>query len=117
MFHENAGKEERKASFSSPRLSIPSINLPKYDGFVHGIIEQAAAGPVTGAGSLPVSIAVCTGRSVFGIQSKILFDSDSGKGTLNIGWNLPLSSFTHMIEKGFHKYESTHDHSHLSHVY
>jgi hypothetical protein len=34
------GRKKVRSTVSSPRLSVPSINLPKFDGVIHGISEK-----------------------------------------------------------------------------
>ena len=66
-------KEESKSS-------APTISLPKGGGAIRGIGEKFAANPVTGTGSMSVPIATSPGRSGFGPQLNLTYDSGSGNG-------------------------------------
>jgi hypothetical protein len=62
----------------SPPTSTPAITLPKGGGAIRGINEKFAANPVTGTGSMSVPIATSPGRSGFGPQLSLSYDSGSG---------------------------------------
>jgi hypothetical protein len=59
-------------------LAAPQLTLPRGGGGVRGIGEKFAANPVTGTGSLTVPIVVSRGRSDFGPQLNLSYDSGSG---------------------------------------
>lgn len=65
--------------------SAPSISLPKGGGAIRGISEKFAANPVTGTGSLSVPIAASPGRSSFGPQLSLSYDSGAGNGLFGFG--------------------------------
>ena len=79
-----AGEDE--APFAQP----PSISLPKGGGAIRGIGEKFAANPVTGTGSMTVPIATSPGRSGFGPQLSLSYDSGAGNGPFGFGWSLSL---------------------------
>jgi len=85
-------------------FSAPAITLPKGGGAIRGIGEKFAANPVTGTGSLTVPIAVSPGRSGFGPQLSLSYDSGAGNGPFGVGWNLSLPSITRKTDKGLPKY-------------
>ena len=85
--------------------NIPSISLPKGGGAIRGIGEKFAANPVTGTGSLTVPIATSPGRSGFGPQLNLSYDSGAGNGAFGLGWNLSLPSVTRKTDKGLPKYQ------------
>ena len=66
--------------------------------------EKFAANPVTGTGSMTVPIAVSPGRSGFGPQLALSYDSGSGNGSFGIGWSLSLPSITRKTDKGLPQY-------------
>lgn len=102
MNEENkAGKVEE----GEKRSSAPSISLPKGGGAIRGIGEKFAANPVTGTGSLSVPIATSPGRSGFGPQLSLTYDSGSGNGPFGFGWNLSVPSITRKTDKGLPKYQ------------
>src|SRR5438034_5357051 len=86
---------------SSP---LPSISLPKGGGAIRGIGEKFAANPVTGTGSMTVPIATSSGRSGFGPQLSLSYDSGAGNGPFGFGWSLSLPSITRKTDKGLPQY-------------
>jgi len=85
-------------------FSPPSISLPKGGGAIRGIGEKFAANPVTGTGSLTVPIATTPGRSGFGPQLALSYDSGSGNGPFGFGWSLSLPVITRKTDKGLPQY-------------
>jgi RHS repeat-associated protein len=92
------------ASSSSSSL-LPSISLPKGGGAIRGIGEKFTANPVTGTASLTVPIYTSPGRSGFGPQLSLSYDSGSGNGPYGFGWSLSLPSITRKSDKGLPKYQ------------
>ena len=88
---------------SSP-FTAPQISLPKGGGAIRGIDEKFTANPVTGTGSLNVPLALSPGRSGFGPQLSINYDSGMGNGIFGFGWNLSLPSITRRTDKGLPRY-------------
>ena len=84
--------------------SAPSISLPKGGGAVRGIGEKFAANPVTGTGSMSVPLATSPGRSGFGPQLSLSYDSGSGNGPFGFGWSLSLPAITRKTDKGLPRY-------------
>ena len=85
-------------------VRAPSISLPKGGGAIRGIGEKFAANPVTGTASLSVPIYTSPGRSGFGPQLSLSYDSGAGNGPFGIGWNLSLPSITRKTDKGLPRY-------------
>lgn len=85
-------------------FSPPAISLPKGGGAIRGIGEKFAANPVTGTGSMTVPIAVSPGRSGFGPQLSLSYDSGSGNGPFGFGWSLSVPSITRKTDKGLPQY-------------
>jgi hypothetical protein len=94
----DAGKREGSS------FSAPSISLPRGGGAIRGIGEKFGANPVTGTGSMMVPVPVSPGRSGFGPQLAISYDSGSGNGVFGYGWSLSLPSVTRKTEKGLPLY-------------
>jgi Salmonella virulence plasmid 65kDa B protein len=92
---ESAGKNQ---------VSAPIISLPKGGGAIRGIGEKFAANPVTGTGSMTVPIAVSPGRSGFGPQLSLSYDSGAGNGPFGFGWSLSLPQITRKTDKGLPQY-------------
>ena len=85
-------------------LSPPQITLPKGGGAIRGIGEKFAANPVTGTGSLTVPIGTSPGRSGFGPQLTVSYDSGAGNGEFGFGWKCSLPSITRKTDKGLPRY-------------
>ncbi|HMV56102.1 MAG TPA: SpvB/TcaC N-terminal domain-containing protein [Nitrospira sp.] len=86
------------------QVSAPAITLPKGGGAIRGIGEKFAANPVTGTGSMTVPIATSPGRSGFGPQLSLSYDSGAGNSPFGFGWSLSLPSITRRTEKGLPQY-------------
>src|SRR5262249_10776489 len=67
--------------------------------------EKFAANPVTGTGSMTVPIATSPGRSGFGPQLSLSYDSGAGNGPFGFGWSLSLPSITRKTDKGLPRYQ------------
>jgi hypothetical protein len=85
-------------------FSAPSITLPKGGGAIRGMGEKFAANPVTGTGSMTVPIAASPGRSGFGPQLSLSYDSGSGNGPFGFGWSLSIPAITRKTDKGLPRY-------------
>ncbi|MCG3158139.1 MAG: hypothetical protein DKINENOH_04780 [bacterium] len=90
-------------------LSAPTISLPKGGGAIRGIGEKFAANPVTGTGSMTVPIATSPGRSGFGPQLSLAYDSGAGNGPFGFGWSLSLPAITRKTDKGLPKYDDANE--------
>jgi hypothetical protein len=71
----------------------PTVSLPKGGGAIRGLGEKFAANPVTGTGSMSVPLATSPGRSGFGPQLSLTYDSGAGNGPFGFGC-LSLPSIT-----------------------
>src|SRR6476620_8700998 len=89
---------------SSP-FAVPQVSLPKGGGAIRGIGEKFAANPVTGTGSMTVPIAASTGRSGFGPQLSLSYDSGAGNGPFGLGWSLDLPQISRKTDKGLPRYD------------
>ena len=89
---------------SGSGIAAPSIQLPKGGGAIRGMGEKFAANPVTGTGSMSVPIATSPGRSGFGPQLSLSYDSGAGNGSFGFGWSLSLPSITRKTDKGLPQY-------------
>ena len=96
--------QERSSNSGSPPPAAPSISLPKGGGAIRGMGEKFAANPVTGTGSMSVPIATSPGRSGFGPQLSLSYDSGAGNGPFGFGWSLSLPSITRKTDKGLPEY-------------
>ena len=101
----NGNKNQGQApSEQKGGVTAPAISLPKGGGAIRGIGEKFAANPVTGTGSMTVPIATSPGRSGFGPQLSLSYDSGAGNGPFGFGWNLSLPSITRKTDKGLPQY-------------
>ena len=91
------------------QVTHPSISLPKGGGAIRGIGEKFAANPVTGTGSMSVPIATSPGRSGFGPQLSLSYDSGAGNGPFGVGWSLSLPAITRKTDKGLPQYQDAVD--------
>ena len=92
------------ASPFSTESRSPTIQLPKGGGAIRGIGEKFGANPVTGTSSMSVPIVTSAGRSGFGPQLSLAYDSGGGNGPFGLGWNLPLPSISRKTDKGLPRY-------------
>ncbi|MFH0344934.1 MAG: SpvB/TcaC N-terminal domain-containing protein [Chromatiales bacterium] len=99
-------KNEKKEGDSGGfQVRAPPVGLPKGGGAIRGMGEKFAANPVTGTGSMTVPIATSPGRSGFGPQLSLSYDSGAGNGPFGFGWSLSLPSITRKTDKGLPKYQ------------
>ncbi len=92
------------AGSSASQFAPPAIALPKGGGAIRGIGEKFSANPVTGTGNLTVPIATTPGRSGFGPQMSLTYDSGAGNGPFGFGWRLSVPSITRKTDKGLPRY-------------
>ena len=92
--------EENRAS-PSP---LPSPSLPKGGGAIRDIGEKFGVNPVTGTGSLSVPIATSAGRSGFGPQLHLAYDSGAGNGPFGFVWHTDAPAITRKTDKGLTLY-------------
>jgi RHS repeat-associated protein len=87
------------------RFELPSISLPKGGGAIRDIGEKFSVNPVTGTGSLTIPIYTSSGRSGFGPQISLSYNSGAGNGAFGLGWNLSIPSITRKTDKGLPLYQ------------
>jgi RHS repeat-associated protein len=100
----NADKSPAAAANAGPP-GLPSLSLPKGGGAIRGIGEKFGANPVTGTGSFTVPIFTSPGRSGFGPQLALAYDSGAGNGPFGLGWHLAAPAITRKTDKGLPLYE------------
>ena len=99
-----ATSQENPASGQSFAVSAPQVSLPKGGGAIRGVGEKFGANPATGTGTMSVPIATSPGRSGFGPQLSLSYDSGAGNGPFGFGWNLSAPSITRKTDKGLPQY-------------
>jgi RHS repeat-associated protein len=67
--------------------------------------EKFTANPVTGTASMSVPLTTSPGRSGFGPQFSLSYDSGFGNGPFGFGWNLSLPAITRKTDKGLPQYQ------------
>src|SRR5437764_6163444 len=97
-------ERDTNATTGSASTSPPAIALPKGGGAIRGVGEKFAANPVTGTGSITVPIATSPGRSGFGPQLSLSYDSGAGNGPFGFGWSLSLPAIARKTDKGLPQY-------------
>jgi RHS repeat-associated protein len=105
MQNSSSGKQDKDNPKEPAGFSAPVISLPKGGGAIRGIGEKFAANPVTGTGSTSVPIATSPGRSGFGPQLSLAYDSGSGNGPFGFGWSLSVPAITRKTDKGLPQYQ------------
>ncbi len=88
-------------------LSVPSISLPKGGGAIRGIGEKFGVSAATGTGSLSVPLASSQGRSGFGPQLSLSYNSGSGNSPFGFGWSVGLPEITRKTDKGLPRYDDS----------
>ena len=83
----------------------PALSLPKGGGAIRGMGEKFAANPVMGTGSMTVPLVTSPGRSGFGPELSISYDSAAGNGPFGLGWALALPHITRKTDKGLPRYD------------
>ncbi|MBI1993889.1 MAG: toxin, partial [Deltaproteobacteria bacterium] len=105
LSRQGKASDERDSGNNGDQARSPAISLPKGGGAIRGMGEKFAANPVTGTGSLSVPIYASPGRSGFGPQLSLSYDSGAGNGPFGFGWSLSLPSITRKTDKGLPKYQ------------
>jgi len=77
-------------SYNWQQSNTPTINLPKGGGSITGMGEKFQANPVTGTVAFSVPVKVSPGRSGFGPQLNLNYDSGIGNSEFGLGWKLDL---------------------------
>ena len=97
--------DANRTSGDGQTIASPPVISPPKGGAIRGMGEKFAANPVTGTGSVTVPIATSPGRSGFGPQLALSYDSGAGNGPHGFGWSLSLPSITRKTDKGLPKYQ------------
>ncbi|KAF3915172.1 hypothetical protein ABW20_dc0105172 [Dactylellina cionopaga] len=84
--------------------TLPSANLPKGGGAIHGIGEKFQTNPATGTATMSVPIATSASRDGFNPSLSLSYDSGNGNGPFGFGWSLSLDSITRKTSKGLPRY-------------
>ncbi len=101
---DNRVAEHKVSNSDGIQPSVPTLSLPKGGGAIRGMGDKFAANPVTGTGSITVPLVTSPGRSGFGPQLALSYDSGAGNGPFGFGWNLSLPAITRKTDKGLPRY-------------
>jgi RHS repeat-associated protein len=99
--------DKNGSSKDASPFTAPQISLPKGGGAIHGIGEKFTTNPVTGTGSMTIPIALSPGRSSFGPQLSLSYDSGTGYGPFGMGWSLSSPAITRKTDKGLPQYRDS----------
>ena len=100
----NTSKADSNAQPDSARRSF----VPKaWSDPRHG--EKFGANGATGTGALSVPLTLSPGRSGFGPQLSLSYDSGAGNGPFGLGWNLSLPSIARKTDQGLPRYNDAED--------
>lgn len=92
------------ASALPAKVGVPAISLPKGGGAIRGIGETFQANPVTGTATMSVPVSISPGRSGFGPQLALSYDSGAGNGPFGLGWGLGLPAIARKTDLGLPRY-------------
>jgi hypothetical protein len=87
-----------RQSPAPPRVA--GVELPKSGGAIRSIGERFSVNPVTGTASFAVPIATSPGRSGFGPQLALSYDSGLGNGPFGLGWELSAPAIARNTQRG-----------------
>lgn len=104
MPETNASRSKSSRGDQRGSTAPPAINLPKGGGAIRGIGEKFSVNPATGTASLSIPLPSSPGRSGFGPQISLSYDSGSGNGPFGFGWTLSLPAITRKTDKGLPRY-------------
>ena len=102
LVSSNESTSKSQDDRSSP--ITPQLNLPKGGGAIRGMGEKFAANPVTGTGSTTIPIYASPGRSGFGPEVSLSYDSGRGNSPFGFGWSLALPEIVRKTDKGLPQY-------------
>ena len=104
---EATNRDSTSAPDTDPQFAAftaPQLTLPKGGGALRSIGEKFSTNPANGTASLTVPIAVSPGRSGFGPQLALSYDSGTGNSSFGVGWRLSLPNITRRTDKGLPRY-------------
>src|SRR3954469_12321714 len=102
--HQNGYDRRGPGEVTGASMQAPTIALPKGGGAIRGIGEKFGANPVTGTGSMTVPVATSPGRSGFGPELSLTYDSGAGNGPFGFGWRLAVPAITRKTDMGLPRY-------------
>ncbi|WP_299518806.1 SpvB/TcaC N-terminal domain-containing protein [uncultured Serinicoccus sp.] len=101
---ERAGADARGEPAADANASLPSVTKPRGGGAIKGVAEKFAANPATGTGSLTIPLPLSPGRTGFGPDLSLHYDSSAGNGPFGFGWSLNVPRISRKTERGLPQY-------------
>lgn len=102
-------QEEPQRESQDDRIAAPQVSLPKGGGAIRGIGEKFSVSSATGTASLSVPIYTSKGRSGFGPELSLAYNSGSGNGVFGMGWSLGVPAIARKTDKGLPRYDDGSD--------
>src|SRR5258708_36071871 len=99
-----AEQDSTNEADSKFHVEATELALTKGGGAIRGIGEKFGVNPVNGTGLLTVPIYASPGRSGFGPQLSLTYDSGNGNGPFGFGWSLAVNAITRKTDKGLPQY-------------
>ncbi len=105
--NEQAGQAGQGKQKDSGMQGIvqPSLSLPKGGGALRGFNENFSCNTVTGAGSMVIPLVASPGRSGFGPELKLIYNTNNGNGIFGFGWSLNLPTISRKTEGELPRYQ------------
>ena len=94
---------QSKSQADKPSM-LPALSVPKGGGAIKGIGEKFSVAAATGTASLSVPLPASPGRSGFGPQVGLSYDSGHGNGAFGLGFALSAPTITRKTDKGLPRY-------------
>ena len=101
----NASSNKSSSDKKSFQISSPAIIFPKSGGAIRGMGEKFNVNAASGTGSFSIPIATSPGRSNFGPELALSYNSGSGSGPIGLGWSMPVPSVSRKADKGIPRYQ------------
>ncbi|MEO6918782.1 MAG: SpvB/TcaC N-terminal domain-containing protein, partial [Collimonas sp.] len=104
MAANTASSDDGDPAQQQSGITPPQLSVPKGGGAIRGIDEKFTTNPVTGTGSFNIPFPLSPGRSGFGPQLSLGYDSGSGNGCFGMGWSASLPMISRRTDKGIPRY-------------
>ena len=102
-------KEESREAENGPSknslFSAPSVSLPTGGGAIRSIDQKFTVNPSNGTAVQTIAVPLTPGRSGFGPQLHLTYNSGSGNGAFGLGWDLSLPVIHRKTDKGLPRYQ------------
>ncbi|MCX4791589.1 hypothetical protein OG369_37480 [Streptomyces sp. NBC_01221] len=82
----------------------PALTLPQGGGAIRGVGETFSTNPVNGTAAVTIPVTTSSGRSGFGPQLSLSYDSGAGNGPFGLGWSLSGPSISRKTDRGLPTY-------------